>query len=223
MNNILYTRGYDNIFYSLNDALTSSSLGLEDSFQLVFFHPKYQFRDGMARIGEEKGAANFARRSPWPMVNILRTNQVRSAQRGIPTGVVYKQNEDRLNEVGTQNLQHMLDSLDWSLLPSISASSKLEQIRLALERAKQLELAEAEEAEMKGNKEKPQNVEIDSIPIPVECPFHETAINHSNVQSSSTSTTLKDLFEKQNDSSKEMSSSDYSNLADEIEKWINSN
>jgi hypothetical protein len=107
----------------LNDALTGSSLGLEDEIQLgkfcswidpdpssshasaVFFHPKYQFRDGMARISEDQGAANFARRSPWPMVNILRTAQVRTAQRGIPTGQVYKQNEERLSSVGTKALQ----------------------------------------------------------------------------------------------------------------------
>ncbi|MEC8291701.1 MAG: DUF1415 family protein, partial [Pseudomonadota bacterium] len=35
--------------------------------------------------GGEGAAANYARRSPWPMINILRTNQVRSAQKGIPT------------------------------------------------------------------------------------------------------------------------------------------
>lgn len=52
-----------------------------------------------------EGAANFARRSPWPMVNILRSSQVRSAQKGIPTGQVYRQNEDRLNSVGTSTLQ----------------------------------------------------------------------------------------------------------------------
>ena len=39
--------------------------------------------------GEEMGAANFARRGPWPMINILRTHQVRAAQRGVPTGQVY--------------------------------------------------------------------------------------------------------------------------------------
>ena len=42
----------------------------------VFFHPKYQFRDGQARYSEDHGSANYARRSPWPMINILRTPQV---------------------------------------------------------------------------------------------------------------------------------------------------
>ncbi|CAN0353577.1 unnamed protein product, partial [Phaeothamnion confervicola] len=51
------------------------SWGLEDDIQLVFFHPQYSFRDGRDRIGVD-GAANFARRSPFPMINILRTPQV---------------------------------------------------------------------------------------------------------------------------------------------------
>ena len=51
------------------------------------------------------GAANFARRSPWPMINILRTPQVKAAQRGVPTGQVYKQNEERLSAVGTTTLE----------------------------------------------------------------------------------------------------------------------
>jgi hypothetical protein len=56
----------------------------------VFFHPLWTFRDGGARFGDG-AAANYARRSPWPMINILRTSQVRAAQRGIPTGLVYTQ------------------------------------------------------------------------------------------------------------------------------------
>ena len=66
----------------LSDSLSSATgMGMELEFQLVFFHPKYTFRDGNARLEEEKGAANFARRGPWPMINILRTNQVRAAQK----------------------------------------------------------------------------------------------------------------------------------------------
>ncbi|CAM9336510.1 unnamed protein product, partial [Choristocarpus tenellus] len=51
------------------------SLHVEDDIQLVFFHPLYTFRDGQDRLGDS-GAANFARRSPFPMINILRTKQV---------------------------------------------------------------------------------------------------------------------------------------------------
>eukprot|EP00904_Undaria_pinnatifida_P002264 jgi/Undpi1/12038/HiC_scaffold_4.g01737.m1 len=88
------------------------ALHLEDDIQLVFFHPQYAFRDGRDRIGSGD-AANFARRSPFPMINILRTNQVRLAQKSIPTGLVYKQNEEVLTEVGAGELQKMLEQRDW--------------------------------------------------------------------------------------------------------------
>jgi hypothetical protein len=110
----------------LNDALTASSLGLETQVQLVFFHPKFQFRDGQARVGddEQEGAANYARRSVWPMINLLRTQQVRAAQKGVATGIVYQQNEEHLRSVGTSTLQTMLYDRDWSQLPSYSSQLK---------------------------------------------------------------------------------------------------
>ena len=81
------------MFENFSTTLTQplSVLGVEDLIQLVFFHPHWSFRDGGDR-GGEGAAANYARRSPWPMINILRTKQVRKAQKGIPTGLVYKQN-----------------------------------------------------------------------------------------------------------------------------------
>jgi hypothetical protein len=90
---------------SLSDALCPSSLGLEDALQLVFFHPQYVFRDGQPRTEHQHSAPNYARRSPWPMVNLLRTPQVRTAQRGVPTGQVYKQNEETLNGIGADALE----------------------------------------------------------------------------------------------------------------------
>ncbi|CAN0011334.1 unnamed protein product [Scytosiphon promiscuus] len=89
------------------------ALHLEDDIQLVFFHPQYAFRDGRDRIGSGD-AANFARRSPFPMINILRTTQVRLGQKSIPTGLVYKQNEEVLEEVGAAHLQKMLETRDWT-------------------------------------------------------------------------------------------------------------
>jgi hypothetical protein len=79
-------------------------------FEYYFLHHSYfsQFNlhyIAQARTGAEMGAANFARRSPWPMINILRTPQVRAAQKGVPTGQVYKQNEERLTAVGTTTLE----------------------------------------------------------------------------------------------------------------------
>ena len=108
----------------LGDALSATTMGMEKELQLVFFHPKFVFRDGQARSGEDAGAANFARRGPWPMVNILRTPQVRVAQKGIPTGQVYIQNEDRLSQVGTGVLEKMLYDRDWEGLPSHAHKAK---------------------------------------------------------------------------------------------------
>lgn len=104
--------------------MSASSLGLESLIQLVFFHPRFNFRDGQDRVmtsgeagGPQTACLNYARRAPWPMINILRTNQVRAAQRGLPTGLVYKQNEERLTEIGAKNLQTMLYNRDWKELP----------------------------------------------------------------------------------------------------------
>ncbi|EEC48347.1 predicted protein [Phaeodactylum tricornutum CCAP 1055/1] len=103
------------LFESFSNTLTQplTALDVEDLLQLVFFHPQWVFRDGNARAGEAQ-AGNYARRSPWPMINILRTSQVRAAQKGIPTGLVYKQNEKTLSSLGVGQLETMLRLRDWS-------------------------------------------------------------------------------------------------------------
>eukprot|EP00188_Purpureofilum_apyrenoidigerum_P003844 Plantae.Rhodophyta-Purpureofilum_apyrenoidigerum.ctg4140.p1 GENE.Plantae.Rhodophyta-Purpureofilum_apyrenoidigerum.ctg4140~~Plantae.Rhodophyta-Purpureofilum_apyrenoidigerum.ctg4140.p1 ORF type:complete len:417 (-),score=57.77 Plantae.Rhodophyta-Purpureofilum_apyrenoidigerum.ctg4140:116-1366(-) len=101
--------------FSSTLTLPLASLGVENDVQLVFFHPQYCFRDGAQRLGDDS-AANYARRSPWPMINILRTTQVRAAQKVIPTGLVYKQNEEALKEVGSDALEDMLQQRDWDAL-----------------------------------------------------------------------------------------------------------
>jgi hypothetical protein len=104
------------LFETFTNTLTQplTALGIEDLIQLVFFHPVWSFRDGNARTTVEGQAANYARRSPWPMINILRTSQVRAAQKGIPTGLVYKQNEKTLSTIGVDKLETMLRLRDWA-------------------------------------------------------------------------------------------------------------
>lgn len=99
---------FDSFCNTLTQPLTA--LKIEDLLQLVFFHPNYTFRDGDAR---QTAAANYARRSPWPMFNLLRTSQVRAAQKGIPTGLVYKQNEKTLSKIGVDSLETMLRRRNW--------------------------------------------------------------------------------------------------------------
>jgi Uncharacterized protein conserved in bacteria len=99
--------------------------------QLVFFHPEWTFRDGGERSGMGS-AANYARRSPWPMINILRTKQVRAAQKGIPTGLVYQQNEKTLSRVGAKSLEKMLRLRDWSDIADLKVDRRdMEALRVA--------------------------------------------------------------------------------------------
>jgi len=113
------------LFDSFTVTLTQplAALGIEELCQLVFFHPVWSFRDGEARSGSQE-AANYARRSPWPMINLLRTSQVRTAQKGIPTGLVYKQNEKTLASVGVDKLETMLRLRDWSEIEDVKVNRK---------------------------------------------------------------------------------------------------
>ena len=107
-------------------------LQIEDLVQLVFFHPLWTFRDGMGdRMGKDR-SANYARRSPWPMINLLRTTQVRAAQRGIPTGLVYQQNEKTLGKIGADSMEKMLRLRDWDELSNYKVDRKdMEALRIA--------------------------------------------------------------------------------------------
>lgn len=121
------------IFENFSTTLTQplAALGVEDSIQLVFFHPHWSFRDGGER-GGAGAAANYARRSPWPMINILRTNQVRAAQKGIPTGLVYKQNEKTLSKIGVDKLETMLRLRDWGEIADVKVDRReMEALRVA--------------------------------------------------------------------------------------------
>lgn len=121
------------IFENFSNSLTQplESLHVEDLLQLVFFHPEWTFRDGGERSGIGS-AANYARRSPWPMINILRTSQVRTAQKGIPTGLVYQQNEKTLSKVGTKTLEKMLRLRDWTEIAEVKVDRKdMEALRVA--------------------------------------------------------------------------------------------
>jgi hypothetical protein len=125
----------DNIelFESFSNTLTQplTALGLEEWLQLVFFHPQWTFRDGGERSGTG-AAANYARRSPWPMINLLRTKQVRAAQRGIPTGLVYQQNERTLSGIGAEKLEVMLRNRDWSDISDVQVNRRdMEALRVA--------------------------------------------------------------------------------------------
>jgi len=137
---------FENFSQSLTQPL--ESLNVEDLLQLVFFHPEWTFRDGGERSGMGS-AANYARRSPWPMINILRTTQVRAAQKGIPTGLVYQQNEKTLTKIGTNSLEKMLRLRDWGEIADLKVDRKdMEALRVAQDLQSTGEVAEVDTSVM---------------------------------------------------------------------------
>lgn len=117
---------------TLDQGLETGSDKFKDEISLVYFHPEFQFRDkdgqNMAMFndaGEFIGMSNdmvnpidYSRRSPWPIINILRTPSVTRLQRNVPEGKVFNDNKTRLEAVGVVALQSMLDDKDWEKLPS---------------------------------------------------------------------------------------------------------
>ena len=72
---------------------------------------------------------DFSRRSPWPIINILRTPQVSAVQSNVPEGKIYNTNIERLENVGTDVLQNMLDYQNWRDLPVYSTHTKQQMAR----------------------------------------------------------------------------------------------
>ena len=142
--NLCSAEAFDAVTAPLQSALTE--LGLEQLVQLVFFHPGYVFRDGNDRyaVDAQVGArpTDYARRSPWPMINVLRTRQVRMGQRGIPTESVYRRNAEFLAHVGVRKLQRMLEERDWSGVSGDAqtdaqdAASQPDDVQQAVERVR---------------------------------------------------------------------------------------
>lgn len=103
---------------SLNEALSKSSLGLESDIHLMFFHPRFAFRNGediivSNTVNSENGrplsnsasCSHFSRRSPWPMICIKRASQMQRLQQVMPSGVVLQRNEASLRQIGAETLQ----------------------------------------------------------------------------------------------------------------------
>jgi hypothetical protein len=119
--------------------LIKSSANFGDQIQLVYFHPEFKFKDKNDQVivifdddGNPVGLSNelvkpidFSRRSPWPIINILRSPQVNALQKHVPEGKIARDNKARLDAVGTEELQDMLDKRNWQNLPIYSAYSKL--------------------------------------------------------------------------------------------------
>lgn len=121
----------------LDNSLSETSF--QSEIQLVFFHPQFKFKDkdGQAFFlfdddGNPLGLSSeiskpidFSRRSPWPIINILRTPFVSAVQKSVPEGKIIGQNTERLDAVGVDALDEMLASNNWEDLPVHSAHGRL--------------------------------------------------------------------------------------------------
>jgi len=75
-----------------------------ENFQLASFHPDYQFAES-----EINDAKNFSNRSPFPMIHILRTEEVEEAIEYHPdTLQIPETNQKNLEEIGSSELAKIL-------------------------------------------------------------------------------------------------------------------
>ncbi len=70
-------------------------IALDDLFQLVSFHPQYQFSGTSL-----DHPSNFANRSPYPMIHVLRVDEVEKAiETGEDIGTILQRNSDTLDKL----------------------------------------------------------------------------------------------------------------------------
>lgn len=70
-------------------------IAIEDDFQIVDFHPNLTFDES-----QKNDASNFINRSPYPMIHILRTEEVEQAINNY---------EGNIDEIPHHNIEKMLD------------------------------------------------------------------------------------------------------------------
>lgn len=80
---------------------------LVDKVMLAYFHPQYTWADAKS----EDDAVNFDKRSPYPVVNILRAPQVdQYVAEGRTQGIVDR-NRQILEKMGSDRIRHLFKSL----------------------------------------------------------------------------------------------------------------
>ena len=100
---LLENFGDYNQFLNLVDILLIE-MQFEGVFQIVSFHPRYQFADT-----EPQDAENFTNRSPYPLLHILREESLEHAIAGHPDiDQIPVRNIELLNRLGTAKLESLL-------------------------------------------------------------------------------------------------------------------
>lgn len=81
--------------------------GYDEEFQLASFHPQYQFADSSA-----DAPSNFTNRSPYPLIHILRVEEVADAIEQVgDTSEIYKRNIDLLNKMQPEEIAKLKSTL----------------------------------------------------------------------------------------------------------------
>lgn len=103
-----------NQFLNLVDILLIE-MQFEGVFQIVSFHPRYQFADT-----DPRDAENFTNRSPYPLLHILREDSLEHAIAGHPdVDQIPVRNIELLNRLGTAKLESLLACCIKGLSPDL--------------------------------------------------------------------------------------------------------
>ena len=102
---LMFTKGLDefNDYLALLDWFQEllENVELTEHIQLASFHPQYQF-EGVA----SNDLSHFTNRSPYPIIHLLRQNQVTKALAHIPDPKkIYWDNIRTMNELGRQKVE----------------------------------------------------------------------------------------------------------------------
>ena len=88
-----------------------SAMGLEERYQLVAFHPEFLFA-----ATPPTSRVNWVNRSPYPLLHILREQEISAVVRGLSDGEnISRANEKRLNA---------LSANEWSEIVKLSQTPK---------------------------------------------------------------------------------------------------
>ena len=104
---IVYPKGSPD-FYEFNDFVGDLESMLEeaqlaDTFQLVAFHPRFVFVDtSFENLG------NYVNRSPFPIIHILRSEEISRALKNPKDGEIISYNNDKkLHELSKETLEQL--------------------------------------------------------------------------------------------------------------------
>lgn len=93
---------YLEFYYACEDFL--DEVDISEELQLTTFHPQYIFEGSI-----EEAPENYTNRSPYPMIHVLRKNEVKIAIDNYgDTSLIYQRNIKILKELGVDGIQKII-------------------------------------------------------------------------------------------------------------------